>query len=95
MDPTLRRLAPADKHRRAHELASTLLAILEKCSPQNPMFATSAHELKEHERKRNYLAFAEADLDLFEQLWALRQQLCGPEGELPRSFELLASQLTK
>jgi Flp pilus assembly protein TadD len=95
MDPTLRRLAPADKHRRAHELASSLLGILEKCSPGNAVFVDAALALKEGRGKRNQLALAEADLDLFERLWGVREQACGPAIELPRSLQLLAAQLTK
>jgi Flp pilus assembly protein TadD len=95
LDPTLRRLAPTEKHRRAHELTSTLVAVLQKCSPENPMLAKSDQELNEHERTRNYLAFAEADLDLFERLWTSREHLCGQRAELPDTVELLARQLTK
>ena len=95
MDPTLRRLAPEDKHRRAHELASTLVGILEECSPGAPVLSEAAAALADHERKRNHLALAEADLDAFEGLWTSRRQTCGKDPELPRSLVLLAAQLTK
>jgi tetratricopeptide (TPR) repeat protein len=95
MDPSLRRLPPEERHRRTHYLASTLLAALQKCSPENSTLAQSEGEIKAHERKRNYLVSAEADLDVFDRLWVARDQVCGPDLKLPSPIQLLAAQLTK
>jgi Flp pilus assembly protein TadD len=95
LDPTLRRLAPSERHRRAHELVSMLLATLRKCSPESPLLTGSDQDLQDHQRNRNLSAIAEADLDLFEFLWAARDQVCRPGTKLPDTLELLAAQLTK
>ena len=95
MDPTHRRLAPEEKHRRAHELASTVVTILQTCSPGRDVLADLRSDLENHARKRNWLALAEGDLDTFEQAWAAREQVCRENAEFPSSVQLLAAQLTK
>jgi thioredoxin-like negative regulator of GroEL len=95
IDPTLRKLSPEEKHRRSHQLASMLLTVLAKCSPRNPKLEESERELKDHERKRNHLALAEADLDRFDALWGARNQICGADIQVPDTLRLLAPQLTK
>ena len=95
MDPTIRRLEPKEKHRRAHELTSTLLAVLQSCAPRDPRVLEVSHELASHQRQGNYFPLAENDLDLFERMWARRHDICTGKIDLPRPVELLGAQLTK
>jgi tetratricopeptide (TPR) repeat protein len=95
LDPTARRLLPAEKHRRAHELASAVLAAIEVCAPGDEKLAEVRTALGKHRRGRNHLAFAEADLDLVEQLWTIGQHKCGGPLRVTEPVRLLIEQLQK
>jgi tetratricopeptide (TPR) repeat protein len=94
-DPTIRRLPSAEKHRRSHELASLLLQPLSGCAPGNPQVTKASVELNAHQRLKNASAAADADLELFEELWASRKTICPSGTRYPPTVELLASQWVK
>lgn len=91
MDPTLRGLSGTEKHRRAHEITTQLAAVLKQCPGHNPLVEEAELALSRHGRIRNPLAVAEADLELFDQLWAVRSTGC----KIPRELQLLGDQLSK
>jgi hypothetical protein len=95
MDPTLRRLSAAEKHRRAHELAASILSVLTACSPSAEQIAEARIALARHNRVRRPLEAAEEDLNLLDELWTARRTLCGRATEFPEKLRLLATQLEK
>jgi hypothetical protein len=95
LDPTVRRLGATEKHRRAHELVTLLLQPLAACSPENKQIVDGTAGLASHERLRNALLATEADLELFEELWANRDSICKAGATYPKAVELLAEQLVK
>jgi predicted Zn-dependent protease len=95
LDPTLRRLPAVEKHRRSHELASMLVQALTACSPHNAQLVQAEAAMQTHVRSRNAFADSEADLELFEQLWAARNDICPSSPSIPEPVQLLAAQLMK
>jgi hypothetical protein len=95
MDPTVRGLAPDEKHKRAHELATQLLRALRRCSAENPLVVDSERLLAGHERTKQPLAAAESDLDVFDRLFAAREGICSAGVELPRAVEILGTHLSR
>jgi tetratricopeptide (TPR) repeat protein len=95
LDPTLRRLGNTEKHRRTHQLATELLAALRGCAPQNPMVLTADAKLAEHAAARRPAEFAETDLDLVDQLWTARWEVCPPGAPIPKEASLLAAQISR
>jgi tetratricopeptide (TPR) repeat protein len=95
LDPTLRRLSAAEKHRRSHELVTLLLQPLAACTPESRQVVEGSAALASHQRVRNAFAASEADLELFEELWANRDSICKAGATYPKAVELLAEQLVK
>jgi Flp pilus assembly protein TadD len=94
MDPTVRGLTPDEKHNRAHELSTEALSSIRRCSPQNQIVTDSERVLQGHDRTKHLLAAAEADLDVFDRLFAARESICNGDAQLPRPVELLGAHLS-
>lgn len=94
-DPMLRRLSSRERHRRAHELAMALLTPLMQCAPNSEALAELKEQLATHERSRNLPGSTEADLDLVDQLWSTRWELCPTGPRIPERVELVASQISR
>lgn len=95
MDPTIRSLAAAEKHRRAHELAAALVAALRKCASGSPGVAEAQTVLASHRNARNSGRDAEVDLDMIDRLWPSREAVCGNGLELSRAVELVIAHITR
>ena len=95
LDPTVRRLPAVEKHRRSHELVSLLLQPLVACSPENAQVVQAVAALDAHQRLRNPVVAAEADLELFEELWADRKAICKSGTDYPQAVTILGAQLVK
>ena len=92
MNPIVLRLASREKHRRAHELLATLVGVLEKCAPEAERVTAARTALGDHDRARP-LDAAEADLNLFDELWSDRRNFCGESFRFPEKLTLIAAQL--
>jgi tetratricopeptide (TPR) repeat protein len=95
LDPTIRRLPAIEKHRRSHQLTSTLLQSLMVCAPNNAELEKHSVTLGMDQGTKNPLAASEADLELFAELWEARTATCKGEPQYPPVIELLAAQLIK
>jgi tetratricopeptide (TPR) repeat protein len=88
LDPGQRRLGPAERHRRSHELVSALLAALEACTPDSAELMTARQQVEKHQQLRNARDAANEDLDLVEQFWNSRDQICTTGVSLSPAVEL-------
>jgi tetratricopeptide (TPR) repeat protein len=95
LDPGLRRIGTTEKHRRAHQLASELVSALRRCAPQNPTVLTADGALSQHADARRPAEFVEPDLDLVDQLWTLRREICPSGAPIPKEAALLAAQISR
>jgi predicted Zn-dependent protease len=95
LDPTLRRLSPKERHRRAHELVLNLLSALRACSTRTKFLNDWQRVVETHKGQNRPLALAEADVDIFERLWLDRDRICSKDLEMPESIRLLAAELAK
>jgi tetratricopeptide (TPR) repeat protein len=95
LDPTQRRLTPAEKHRRAHAVALALLSAVEACDPELAIVSGTRAALEKHGRARNQLASAESDLDAIDQLWQSVEGVCTSPMNMPEPVRLIVAQLRK
>jgi tetratricopeptide (TPR) repeat protein len=95
LDPTIRRLGLTEKHRRAHQLASELTRSLEGCAPDNTTVLAAKETLAQHTAGRRASEFIETDLDLVDQLWSTRWEICPPGAPVSKEAALLAAQISK
>jgi tetratricopeptide (TPR) repeat protein len=94
-DPAVRGLDVEERHKRAHELASTLIALFRSCSKDDSLLRDSEQVLEGHRRSRNLARDSDADLDIVEQVWSVRHELCGAGFQVPKKVEVLARQFAK
>jgi tetratricopeptide (TPR) repeat protein len=94
-DPMLRRLGSGERHRRAHQLLTSLLAPLLQCAPNSETLIAMEKGLAAHGRSRNLPALTERDLDLVDQLWSTRLEICPTGLRVPERVELLASRISR
>jgi tetratricopeptide (TPR) repeat protein len=80
LDPTRRGLSATERHRRAHEIASAVVAAVENCAPGDAT-VQSAKAALVHRRNQKAADSAESDLDLTEETWTAGEKVCG--GTIP------------
>lgn len=95
LDPNRRGIGRTEKHRRAHELTAWLTDVFRSCSAEDPLVKKATDSLARHERVRNPLEAAEADLDLFDELWQARGTICNGTAALPRELILIGDEIVK
>jgi hypothetical protein len=94
LDPTIRGLDGAERHRRAHELVIRMAGALRGCTPVNALIAEAEELLSRHRRVRNPTSAADEDLDMFDRLWQAQREMCASTA-LPPEVNMLAAQLNR
>ncbi len=92
LDPTLRRLSSAERHRRAHELLDLLITSLKRCNPDRTDLDENSQRLATHQRGRFREEYTEQDLQSFEELWISQHSACE---QTPRELATVAALLTR
>jgi CIC family chloride channel protein len=104
MDPTLRGLSAAERYRRSQRLMETALGSLDEClgtmkgAPPASVkeLSDSAHKsLLRRGRPSSHGDSTEENLDMAEQLWKARTDLCGASETADEPLSRLMAKLTK
>jgi tetratricopeptide (TPR) repeat protein len=95
VDPTARRLSARERHKRAHQLAASLLDSMRGCSANVAAVRAADTALRSHSASAGTLSATESDFDVVERLWTSRETICRPVPPIPEEVARLAEKVSK
>ncbi len=95
LDPTLHGLSVAERHRRSRKLMETALGSLDECLGARPGSPPAAVKQLSDSARRALLRRGGDDLDMAEQLWKARKDVCGAPQTADEPLSRLMGKIAK